>query len=187
MCVPRIRGRRPGGARVPLKSVHRKANGSGAPHALRAKRLAVLGQFRMVIKSIRRHYAEVQRKSDISGAHLWALAHVAQHPGSRVGDLARALAIHPSTASNLIRALASRRMIVQKRKGEDRRAVQLYLERKGTAALRRAPKPLIGVLQQGLTDLPESSVDALHRHLEELLAAMRTKDVRARAQPLSEM
>lgn len=180
-----------------LRNVRRRANGSGdrgrsrssrdASDTLRAKRLAVLGQFRMVIKSIRRHYAKVRRRSDISGAHLWALAHVAQHPGGRVGDVARALALHPSTASNLIRGLASRGMIVQKRKGEDRRAVQLYLEKKGTAALGRAPKPLIGVLQQGLADLPEPSVDALHRHLEELLAVMRSKDVRARAQPLSGM
>lgn len=147
----------------------------------------MLGQFRMVIKSIRRHYAEVQKRSDISGAHLWALAHIARHPGGRVGDVARALAVHPSTASNLIRALASRGMIVQKRKGEDRRAVQLYPDSKGATALERAPKPLIGVLQQALADLPERSVYALHRHLEELLAAMGSKDRRASAQLLARM
>jgi DNA-binding MarR family transcriptional regulator len=157
------------------------------PKDLHATRLAVLGQFRMVIKSIRRHYAEVQRRSDISGAHLWALAHVAQHPGGRVGDVARALAIHPSTASNLIRALASRGMIVQRRKGDDGRTVQLFPDRKGTTALRRAPKPLIGVLQQALADLPERSVHALHRHLDELLAVMESKDRRARAQLLARM
>src|SRR5262249_8683377 len=142
---PRIHLGRPGGAGVSLNVRRSKANPGdgrdkarpdpGAPKDLRATRLAVLGQFRTVIKSIRRHYAEVQRRSDISGAHLWALAHIAQHPGGRVGDVARALAIHPSTASNLIRALASRGMIVQRRKGDDRRAVQLYPDRKGTAAL----------------------------------------------------
>src|SRR5690349_7442757 len=109
---------------MPLKKVRR--NGAVRPRTkgwslaarndLRAKRLAVLGQFRMVIKSIRRHYAAVQRQADISGAHLWVLAHIAKKPGGRVGDVARALAIHPSTASNLIRGLAASRMIVQKRK-----------------------------------------------------------------------
>lgn len=168
----------------------RRGNGrprSGVPEDLRTKRLAVLGQFRMVIKSIRRHYAEVQRRSDISGAHLWALAHIARNPGARVGDVARALAIHPSTASNLIRSLASKRMVVQKRKSPDRRAVQLYAEKRGTAALARAPRPLIGVLQQGLADLSEISIDALHLHLGKLVEVMGNKDARARAQPISQM
>lgn len=147
----------------------------------------MLGQFRMVIKAIRHHYLQVKRRSDISGAHLWALAHVAENPGGRVGDVAKALAIHPSTASNLIRRLASRTMIVPKRKGKDRRAVQLYIAKKGLAALKRAPKPLIGVLQQALADLPGSSVDALHRHLDELISVMKKKDVRARGLPISEM
>lgn len=180
-----------------MKNARPKANRSGAfsdavpaaaaPKTLRAKRLAVLGQFRMVIKSIRRHYAEVQRRSELSGAHLWALAHIAQNPGARVGDVARALAIHPSTASNLTRSLVSKRLIVQKRHGRDRRAVELFLEGKGTRALEHAPRPLIGVLQQGLADLPERSIDALHRYLEELIAVMRSKDARARAELISGM
>jgi hypothetical protein len=78
-------------------------------------------------------------------------------------------------------------MIVPKRKGKDRRAVQLYIAKKGLAALKRAPKPLIGVLQQALADLPGSSVDALHRHLDELISVMKKKDVRARGLPISEM
>lgn len=147
----------------------------------------MLGQFRMVIKSIRRHYLQVERRSEISGAHLWALAHIAENPGERVGDVARALAIHPSTASNLVRRLALRAMIAPKRKGKDRRAVQLYAAKKGLAALKRAPKPLIGVLQQALADLPAGSVDALHHHLEELISVMKIRDVRARALPISEM
>lgn len=154
---------------------------------MRAKRLAVLGQFRTVIRSIRRHYRQVERKSDIGGAHLWALAHVARNPGIRVGDVAKALAIHPSTASNLIRRLASQAMIAPKRRAKDRRAVQLYAEKKGLAALKRAPRPLIGVLQQALADLPAGSIDTLHRRLGELISVMKVKDVRARALPISEM
>jgi len=164
----------------------RSRSPAGTQH-LRAKRLAVLGQFRMVIRSIRRHYQQVERRSDIGGVHLWALAHVAENPGIRVGDVAKALAIHPSTASNLIRRLVSRAMIAAKRKAKDRRAVQLYAAKKGLAALKRAPRPLIGVLQQALADLPAGSVDTLHRRLGELISVMQVKDVRARAVPISEM
>jgi DNA-binding MarR family transcriptional regulator len=141
----------------------------------------------MVIKSIRHHYLQVEKRSEISGAHLWALAHIARNPGVRVGDVARALAIHPSTASNLVGRLASRAMIAAKRHGKDRRAVQLFAAKKGMVVLKRAPRPLIGVLQQALADLPARSIDALHHHLEELTSVMKMKDARARALPLSEM
>jgi nitrate reductase NapAB chaperone NapD len=43
------------------------------------------------------------------------------------------------------------------------------------------------VLQQGLADLPEISIDALHLHLGRLVEVMRSKDARARAQPISQM
>lgn len=165
----------------------KRNSGSEPGEDLRAKRLAVLGQFRIVIKSIRHHYRLVKRRSDMSGADLWALAHVAENPGARVGDVARALAIHPSTASNLVRRLVSRAMISPKRESEDRRAVQLYAARRGLAALQRAPKPLIGILQQALADLPPHSIRALHSRLEELIAVMKMKDIRARAVPISEM
>src|SRR5712691_5097431 len=67
--------------------------------------LAVLEQFRILFKSIRRHYHHVERRAGISGAQLWALAEVAADPGVKVGHLARTLAIHQSTASNLLHRL----------------------------------------------------------------------------------
>src|SRR3954467_12700913 len=110
------------------------------------KMLDVLAQFRVLFRSIRLHYQRVQRRSGVTGAQLWALAHVAVHPGTKMGELARALAIHPSTASNLVRRLEALALVLRKRKGRDQRTVQLYLTGKGSKALSRAPRPLIGVL-----------------------------------------
>ena len=150
--------------------------------------LAVLGQFRVVFKSIRRHYQEVERQSRVSGAQLWALAHIAAHPGTKVSELARALAIHASTTSNLIGRLDALALITRKRIGRDQRTVQLYLTAKGKNALKRAPRPLIGVLQQALSELPARTLDALHKSLCELIGAMMVKDVRARTTtPLSDL
>lgn len=150
--------------------------------------LAVLGQFRIVVKSIRRHYQQVERQSGVSGAQLWALTHMAAHPGAKAGELARALAIHASTASNLIGRLDALRLIKRKRIGGDQRTVQLYLTAKGTNALKRAPRPLIGVLQQALSELSERRLDALHTSLSELISAMKVKDVRAGSTtPLSDL
>src|SRR4051812_2087030 len=94
--------------------------------------LDVLAQFRVLFGTVRQHYRRVQRRSGVTGAQLWALAHVAAHPGTRMGELARALAIHPSTASNLVRRLESLALVARKRKGRDQRTVQLYLTGKGT-------------------------------------------------------
>ena len=150
--------------------------------------LDVLEQFRIIVKSIRRHYQTVEQRAGVTGAHLWALAQIAGDPGCEVGELARALAIHQSTASNLVRHLAARGFIARERGGRDQRHVQLYASRKGTRLLANAPRPLIGVLQQALSELSARRLRALHAELTYLVAHMRGKQVRAaRALPLSEM
>lgn len=155
--------------------------------ATHAKMLEVLQQFRIVIKSIRSHYQQVENRSGVSGAQLWALAHIAGSPGSKVGELARALAIHQSTASNLVRRLESLGLVTRSRLQHDQRSVELALTAKGARAIKRAPRPLIGVLQQALSDVPEASLVALHRHLGKLIGAMKTRDTRGRSIPLSDM
>lgn len=149
--------------------------------------LEVLGLFRIVFKSIRHHYGVVESKTGISGAQLWALAQIAENPGIRVGDLAHSLAIHQSTASNLLRNLEAAALLTRKKMREDKRSVRLYATPSGLAVLKRAPRPLIGVLQQALSDLPSGNLDAMHRQLETLIATMKTRDNGARATPLSEI
>ena len=149
--------------------------------------LEVLKLFRILVKSIRGHYRVVENRSGVSGAQLWALAHIDNNPGSKVGELARALAIHQSTASNLVGRLESQGLLARRRVRQDQRSVELTLTAQGRTALARAPRPLIGVLQQALLDLPDASLDALRRYLGVLIGAMMIKDKRGRATPLSEM
>lgn len=152
-----------------------------------SKMLDVLKLFRVLVKSIRGHYQVVENRSGVSGAQLWALAHVASNPGCRVGELARSLAIHQSTASNLIGRLESLGLLARNRLRHDQRTVELKLTAKGKRALARAPRPLIGVLQQALLDLPEARLDALREHLGALIGTMKVKDTRSRSTPLSDM
>jgi DNA-binding MarR family transcriptional regulator len=153
----------------------------------RHRMLEVLEQFRIIVKSIRNHYRSVEQRSGISGALLWALAQIAANPGSQVGDLARALAIHQSTASNLLRRLGSRGLVSRRRHGTDQRAVRIFATAKGLRVLKRAPQPLIGVLQQALSDLSGPTLESLHRQLKTLIAAMKVKSIQARSTLLSEM
>jgi DNA-binding MarR family transcriptional regulator len=147
----------------------------------------VLRQFRVIVKSIRRHYQEVEQRAGIGGAQLWLLSRIARAPGIRVGDLARSLAIHQSTASNLLGQLHASKLIERRREDGDRRAVRLFATAKGRAVLRGAPRPHIGVLQQALAELPNDNLDTLHRQLEVLIETMNTKDSSARATLLSHM
>jgi DNA-binding MarR family transcriptional regulator len=149
--------------------------------------LQVLEQFRVIFKSIRGHYHSVEKRAGISGALLWALSQVAARPGTQVGGLAKALAIHQSTASNLLRRLESHGLLSRRREGKDQRKVRLFPTAKGLRILKRAPQPLIGVLQQALSDLPAAKVKRLHQQLQSLIAAMKVKDLQARGTLLSEM
>ena len=165
----------------------RKRASTARASSKNARMLEVLKLFRMLVKSIRGHYQVVENRSGVSGAQLWALAHVAGNPGSKVGELASALAIHQSTASNLVGRLESLGLLARHRLRHDQRSVELTLTPKGRSALVRAPRPLVGVLQQALLDLPEASLDALHQHLGVLIGTMKIKDPRSRSTPLSDM
>jgi hypothetical protein len=63
--------------------------------------------------------------------------------------------------------------------------VQLFATGKGLRVLKGAPKPLIGVLQQALSDLPRGSLQALHSQLGKVISLAKAKDLQARAIPLS--
>ena len=154
----------------------------------RRRMLEVLEQFRIIVKSIRRHYQDVERRAGLTGAQLWALAQVADNPGSKVGELARALAIHQSTASNLLRRLEALELVARERQSHDQRQVKLFATRKGLQRLKAAPRPLIGVLQQALSELPAARLHVLHAELARVIALMKRKSVAAaRALPLSEI
>jgi len=152
----------------------------------RDRMLDVLRQFRIVIRSIKRHYQWVEQRCGMSGAQLWAMERIAAAPGISPGDLARQLAIHPSTASNLIARLEELGVIKRGRRSRDQRRVHLSLTAKGASVLRKAPRPLKGVLQQALTEMSPASLAALQRHLDDLLALMRVRDDSARTRLLSE-
>ena len=132
----------------------------------------VLTQFRVVFRSTRHHYQQVERLTGVGGAEVWVLAHVAENSGIKVGELAKALAVHPSTASNLVRKLDAAGLLTRQRIAEDQRTVRLQLTRRGKSVLKRAPKPLIGVLQQALMEMPPNRLNELSSALLRLLSIL---------------
>jgi DNA-binding MarR family transcriptional regulator len=145
----------------------------------------VLRRFRLVFNSVKAHFREVEKKAGVGGAQLWALSVIRDAPGIGVNDLARAMDVHQSTASNLIKALAEQDLIVVTKTGSDRRAVQLRVLAAGTKVLRRAPGPFTGVLPQALASLDARTLARLDKDLGTLIAALDV-DERAAGIPLGQ-
>ena len=146
----------------------------------------VLRQFRVVFNSVKTHFRQVERDAGLGGAQLWALSVIAGSPGIGVTELARALDIHQSTASNLVRTLTGRGLIVAARDGEDRRGVALRALPAADELLQRAPMPFAGVLPDALASLDPATLMQLEQNLESLIAQLGVDDEAGRV-PLAQL
>ena len=146
----------------------------------------VLRRFRLVFNAVKTHFRQVERQAGVGGAQLWALSIVRAAPGIGVGGLARAMDIHQTTASNLVRGLVAQDMLAADRKGADKRSVSLTVLPAGRAVLRKAPGPFSGVLPEALASLDHETLERLERDLGLLIAALGVDDAAAGV-PLSQM
>jgi MarR family transcriptional regulator, organic hydroperoxide resistance regulator len=145
----------------------------------------VLRQFRLVFNSVKTHFQQVEREAGLGGAQLWALSIIHARDGVGVSDLARAMDIHQSTASNLVRALTERGLAAVRRDGPDRRTVQLSILPAGQEILLRAPGPFNGVLPQALARLDAATLARLEEDLGRLMRLL-TVDEQAANLPLGQ-
>lgn len=129
----------------------------------------VLRRFRVVFNSVKAHLRAVESEAGVSGAQLWALSVIRQQPGLGVSELARAMHVHQSTASNLLRSLVQSDLVHSLREEEDRRSVQLYLTPRGQKVLAKAPGPFEGILPDALRKLDAKALARLDRDLGKLI------------------
>lgn len=163
LAAPRMRARERVALRMP-------------PEARYRAMLAVLMQFRQLIASMHRHYRRVERACGVSGAYVWAMEQVHMSPGLGVGDLARQLAVHQSTASNMVDRLVQDGLVERRRAEEDQRHVHLYLTARGRRLMRRAPEPHRGALQEALMHLPPRRLQAIHADLARVIRSMSLRE-----------
>ncbi|MBD8528543.1 MULTISPECIES: MarR family winged helix-turn-helix transcriptional regulator [unclassified Massilia] len=146
----------------------------------------VLRQFRIVFNSVKTHFRQVEREAGLGGAQLWALSVIAQTPGIGVTELARALDIHQSTASNLVRTLTQRGLISAAREGVDRRGVALRALPAADELLRRAPLPFAGVLPDALSSLDDATLQRMEADLARLITLLAADEAGAQV-PLAHL
>jgi DNA-binding MarR family transcriptional regulator len=143
-----------------------------------------LKKLRILIRAAQRHSAWIAKQCGVSGAKLWILQELQDAPGMRVGDVAEKLAIHQTTATNLLDALEKDGYITKARHPEDQRAVVLKLSKQGRELLKRAPKPTRALLPEALSRLDVDSLSQLNIGLQALLEAIESKDESLALQPL---
>jgi DNA-binding MarR family transcriptional regulator len=147
----------------------------------------VLRQFRVVFNAVKTHFRQVEREAGVGGAQVWALSVIARTPGIGVTDLARALDIHQSTASNLTKSLTERGLVAARREGADRRSVALRVLPAGQDVLRVAPGPFAGVLPDALAGLDEATLARLEVDLALLIKVLAADETTGKQLPLAQL
>ncbi len=148
--------------------------------------LDTLTKFRLVINSTKRHYKWIEQQTGVNGALIWAMWELHHSPGLKVSEIADAMALHQSTASNLLDKLQDKGLVKRDRSTDDQRVVRLFLTRTGKALITRVPQPARGLLQEALFKLSPESLQTLNHLLEQLLREMSPANARALRKPLAE-
>lgn len=144
-----------------------------------------LKQLRIIIAAVRQHFRALEAACGVSGAQVWILSAIAETPGITVSRLSEALAVHISTASNMLDKLVAASLVQRERSDTDRRVVHLRLTPQGEAAIGRAPRPLAGLVSHALEAMPEEALARLHDDLDTLIRHMNPVDHSAANKPLS--
>jgi DNA-binding MarR family transcriptional regulator len=144
-----------------------------------------LRSFRQVFNAVKSHFQQLERRSGVGGALVWALSIIRSQPGIGTGALAASMDIHQSTASNLVKSLVERELVAVRKSALDRRSVELTILPAGRAVLRKAPAPFSGVLPDALAQLDPATLRSLNRDLAKLLAVLQKVDQRAAHIPLA--
>lgn len=146
----------------------------------------VLRQFRQVFNAVKTHFQQVEKQVGLGGAQVWALSVIRDTAGLRVSELAQAMDIHQSTASNLVKGLIEKGLISADKDGPDKRVVRLRLQPAGAKVLKAVPGPFEGVLPSALHSMDTAALKRLHRDLRALLSGLQA-DEKAAQVPLADM
>ncbi len=139
-------------------------------------RLDILKKLRIVIRAAQQHSLWIEKQCGVNGAQLWIIQELHEVDGLRVGELAKKLAIHQTTTSNLLDSLEKRGYVNKIRDPNDQRAVRVSLTESGNALLMRAPKPARGLLPEALMQLDGTCVADLNKGLQGLLNSINVLD-----------
>ena len=157
---------------------------SSIPVADGTQYLEILQKFRVIVRAAQKYSQKVEKMLGVSGAQLWIMKEIDRKPGSRVGEIAQLLAIHQTTASNLLDVLEKKNMVCKTRWPADQRIVNLSLTQQGEALLLKAPELTRGLLPEALSQMNPEDLRRLGETLDVLLESISQVDEEFALQPL---
>lgn len=130
------------------------------------------GKLLQLVRSVQNGMQNIDDTHGLSGSQLWALWQISARPGLRVSELARALHIKPSTASNLLDKLEQRQLVRRERRDADNRVVCLELTDRGVELVKDIPGPMQGRLRGALARMPRPLLANFGQAMASLLELM---------------
>jgi DNA-binding MarR family transcriptional regulator len=127
-------------------------------------------------RALRRGARVADPGNTLAVAQLELLAALAEHPGSRPGQLARRLNMRANTVTTIVNALSSRGMLERVTADDDRRAVRLTVTEAGQLAVLSWQATNSAVLHLALSTLPAKQRRALAAAVPALDALARAID-----------
>ena len=116
------------------------------------------------------------RATPLAVAQLELLSALAEHPGTRPGQLARLLHMRPNTVTTIVNALTAQGMISRATAEGDRRAIELTITDAGQQAVHSWQATNAAVLHLALSTLPPGQRRALAAAVPALDALARAVD-----------
>ena len=165
----------------------RTARASAGEDGRAAAALAALQKLREIIKTAQEQLQLTSETAGISGSQAWALAEIAASPGLIVSELGKAMAIHPSTTSNMLDKMQRRGLIRRERIDADQRMVRLFVTAAGEKVLAQLPGPATGLLPDALSRLSAEQLDAVNAALALILEKMERRAPGAASTPLASL
>lgn len=149
--------------------------------------LAALKMFRMTLDAVRRHSEWVEARHGVSAVELWALWELAQSPGQRTVDLAKAMAL-PRAATETLLAGLLRRGLVKLASADGGEGPALYAPTfDGQRIADSSPQYGQGVLKAAMNGLSDASLAKLVQALGDLIQNLPFREDRAALQPMGEL
>jgi DNA-binding MarR family transcriptional regulator len=127
-------------------------------------------------RALRRGARVADPGNTLAVAQLELLAALAEHPGSRPGQLAKRLNMRANTVTTIVNALGSRGMLERVTAEDDRRAVRLTVTEAGQQAVLAWQATNAAVLHLALSTLPAKQRRALAAAVPALDALARAID-----------
>ncbi|MFZ5774705.1 MAG: MarR family winged helix-turn-helix transcriptional regulator [Thermodesulfobacteriota bacterium] len=137
----------------------------------------IIRELRKISRLIQAQAKFVEQHYGLSSARLWMLWELFAHPGLKVSELAKLLAIHPSTCSNALDRLEVQGFLRRTRSDRDQRTVRLYLTEAGERLLAGSSRPTLGALGEALNMLGQEDLDHLDTGLMRLAQVINPKAV----------